>query len=85
MNFIVDLICGGFFPFSVLLDIIASKIYHFIIIYMARKRGRKPVKQVASSPEPDLNVADDKEPQIEKQEAQFTDPDGIIFVLYSQI
>ncbi|KAM3016145.1 hypothetical protein FF2_000201 [Malus domestica] len=42
---------------------------------MARKRGRKPVKQVASSPEPDLNVADDKEPQIEKQEAQFTDPD----------
>lgn len=52
---------------------------------MARKRGRKPVKQVALSPKPDLNVADDKEPRIEKQEAQFTDPDGIIFVLYSQI
>ncbi|KAM1315681.1 hypothetical protein TB2_018851 [Malus domestica] len=57
------------------LDIIASKIYHIFIIYMARKRGRKPVKQVASSPGNDFNLADEKEPQIEKQEAQFTDLD----------
>ncbi|KAM1972786.1 hypothetical protein TB1_018577 [Malus domestica] len=42
---------------------------------MARKRGRKPVKQVASSPGNDFNLADEKEPQIEKQEAQFTDLD----------
>ncbi|KAI5324397.1 hypothetical protein PRUPE_6G176600 [Prunus persica] len=42
---------------------------------MARKRAKKTVKQVALSPGTDFNVAEEKEPQNAKQEAQFTDPD----------
>ncbi|PQM36372.1 uncharacterized protein Pyn_27058 [Prunus yedoensis var. nudiflora] len=42
---------------------------------MARKRAKKTVKQVALSLGTDFNVAEAKEPQNAKQEAQFTDPD----------
>lgn len=52
---------------------------------MARKKAKKTVKQVALSPGTDFNVAEAKEPQNAKQEAQFTDPDGTISLHASYI
>lgn len=44
---------------------------------MGKRRVKKTVKQAASSPGGDLNGVEAKEPQIGKQGAQSTDPDGM--------
>lgn len=46
---------------------------------MGRRKVKKTTaKQAPLSPVPDLNGVEVKETQKEKQEAHFTDPDGII-------
>lgn len=51
-----------------------------ILVFMGRRRVKKTVKQASTLPGSDLNGVEVKEHD-EKQKAQFTDPDGIIYFL----
>lgn len=48
---------------------------------MGRRRVKKTVKQAAPSPESKLDGVEPKDPRIEKQGAQSTDPDGMSLLL----